>query len=289
MPKRTAALLLMLPLLLATAWDQGLSSEETARADQVVVQALAEAGSDIPAQAELLARLAWDNDDAEVAAAARSMLVDYKAHGIPAMRAAIRWVEPELQGDVVAALIESRDRIEAGRPEEFLVALDEAIWFGTREARRLAIPQAARFGLRSTLLPMVDAALEDPELVPITVRALAIMRDERARFFLEEQLLHGEGKLRYDAALALARIGNQAVEPLRRGLQSDVEEVRLAAVQALLPIATLQDLSALYEYYGDHPDDDPQTRERVRETAARLEQLLQAQQAADAASAEPEN
>jgi HEAT repeat protein len=265
---------------------QGGPAEDAVRA---VVRAVAEAG-EIPEQARTLARLAWpaqDDHDPAVAAEARRVLSEYGLNAFPALREALTAVKREYQADVVRVLLEVRRKTPVGLPQDYLGALDDAVWFGTREARAQAMPEVAKYQYHWSLLPIIDVAIEDAELLPAAIEALGVMGDSRARFFLSDQLMRGAPPIQAAAAVALARIGGRALEPVREALQSSRRSARLAAIRAILAVATVDDLSALYEYYDTHRRDDPELAERVRETAGRLEEELQTRQAADAASANP--
>ncbi len=257
--------------------------------EAVVQEALRAAGS-IEQQAAALARLAWPADarDEALAQEALRLLRNYGRHAIPVLHRSFSEVRPDYQHETVEVLIAAFNRNTTINPNEYLVALDEALWFGNRRSRELAIPELSRYSNQVFLLPMIDAALEDPELMPVTLRAIARMRDERARFFLND-VLHGEsGELRDEAARILGQIGGLAGAPLRDALHSERREIRLAAVRGLLPHATVDDLTVLYEYYGNHADDDPETMEQVRQTALELEQRLQAKRDAESASPSPD-
>ena len=280
-----AVVFVLLPLVMGAA----LAEEPPADPEQIIREAKARA-LEIPLQVEALIRLAWFDQDfgPEVAARAREELVLLSDHALPGLRTALRKVKPEQQAEVVDAIIRGRPVMATGSAPQYLPAIDDAIWFGSREARRLAVPEAARLGYRPSLLPMIDAALEDPELLPLTVQSLGTLRDDRARFFLEEQLLGGDEQIRGLAAGSLAKLGGRAKGPPHSAMQSESREVRLAAVRALIPIATVEDLSALFEYYGSHPDDDPATLEEVKDTALRLELLFQQDQELESPTPNPD-
>jgi hypothetical protein len=276
----------LLPLLsLAMLAVPSAAGAQATPAHEVIARAKAEAVT-IPAQAEALIRLAWFEGDAEgeVAVLAKQELVGFGEYAIPQLRAALLTIDPALQHETITAMIEGRYEAGGPAPSGYVETLLDAMWDGTTLTRRIAIPELARYRTPLALLPMIDAALDDPELMPVTIDALGVMRVDTARFFLGRQLNEGDGEIPEAAAIALARIHGRALEPLRNALQAEREVTRTAAVRALLPVATLEDLSALYEYYGAFPDDDPQLRESVREVAARLELLLQQQQELDSAS-----
>jgi HEAT repeat protein len=131
---------------------------------------------------------------------------------------------------------------------------------------------------------MIDSAIEDPSLAPDVIRALGAIGDDRARFYLERMLHEGGAGNREEAAVALARLGGRAMSPLRDAVRSDDRDVRLAAVRAILPVASPDDLTALYVYLTDHADDDPATSQSIRAAAAMIEEALEAREAAEGAS-----
>jgi hypothetical protein len=258
-------------------------------AQKIVDRTIIEAGP-IPRQAEALVALAFPDEeiDRTVMLLARKTLVAYGAYAIPSLRRAVTTVRPEHQADVVWTMTRTFLRIDTGLPAEYLIGLEEAAWFGTREARLRAIPELGRHRYRPSLLTIIDAAYEDPEIVPAAIDALAMMGDDRARFFLEEQMLEGDPEVRGLAAAALARIGETALLPLKLAVRSEDPEVRLVAIQALLTVATVDDISTLHEYVYNHPDDDDATVRAVRASAIALEEQLSRQAEADAASADSE-
>ncbi len=263
-------------------------AKEAPDPDRVVREAMAKAVA-IPAQADALAALAWvpGDPDPRVRAKAKDELVDFADQGMDALWKAVRDAKPADQADVVNTLILAFRRIPAGLPAQYLPALDDAVWFGSREARVAAIPEIARFGMRGPALTIIDAAVEDPEVLPVAVDALGMMRDGRARFFLERVLHEGKPGIRERAAVSLSRIGEPGRAVLKNGIRSENKDIRLASIRALLPVATVDDLSSLYDYVRSHPDDDPATAKAVEGATTALEKALETQRALDAASPTP--
>jgi hypothetical protein len=279
-------------ILLAAVITAGtpLGAQETVESAQKIVDdTISNAGS-IALQAEALVRLAFPEEEVDrtVMLLARKALVAYGEYAIPALRRAVTTVRPEHQADAVWTLTRTFLKLESGLPSDYLLGLEEAAWFGTRDAKLRAIPELGRHRYRPSLLTIIDAAYEDPEIVPTAIEALATMGDDRARFFLETQMLEGGPEVRGLAAAALAQIGNDALRPLKLAARSENPEVRLVAIQALLTVATVDDISTLHEYVYDHPDDDPATVEAVRASALALEKTLSRQAEADSASAQSE-
>lgn len=255
---------------------------------KVVEDAKAKANA-IPAQAEALARLAWPDDggDPAVRKIAREQLVDFADAATDALWKAVIHVKPEYKAEVVQTLLAGFRRLTEGLPANYLPALDDAVWFGTREARILAIPELGRFRNRASVLPIIDAAIEDPQILEVAVKALGAIGDERARFFLAKVLDEGGAEIRDAAAVALGRLGDEGRAMLKSAMRSPRRELRLSAVRALLPVATVEDLTALHEFATSHAADDAATAKSVEAAAATLEKVLEAREAADSATPGP--
>lgn len=278
--------LLLLVAVAADARAEGSGvPPPTVDPEQVVREAMANA-VEIPAQAAALVRLAWPNDagDPAVRAAARREIVGFSAYAIPAIRAAIPRMRLEFQEDAVRAMEEAFRNVSGLIPPDYPVAIEQAIWYGSEGAKAVAIPEAARLGYRLALVTILDATREFPALTPACIDALGALRDDRARFFLERQMQEGKGEIPEQAARALARIGSRSLLPLKAALRSDRRSVREAAARAFLPVATVDDLSALHEYVADHPKDDPATLRAVRQVATILERVREAKDASTGAS-----
>ncbi|MDX1389661.1 MAG: hypothetical protein R3344_10755 [Acidobacteriota bacterium] len=279
----------ILAALFALAPVCAVADIPSGEARQKVYEAIARAPS-ISEQANTLALLAWIEDDVDpaVASEARTALVGFGGQGMHAIRAAFLKVDPDQQADVVRALLDARDTVEAGIPANLFPALEEAVWFGTTEARGIAIAELGRYRQSGAVVTIIDAGYEDDELVPVAIDALGAIGDDRARFFLETQIFGTEPGIPEKASIALARIGGRALEPLKKAMRSDDRRLRELAVRALLPVATVDDLSALYEYTYSNPEDDPELVEAVRRSTVVLERLLAAQQSEDSASPMPD-
>jgi hypothetical protein len=266
-----------------------LEGERWERARQQILRAKTEAQA-IPGQARALAGFAWPADGAatlEAQVLARDELVGFAGHGTEALHEKLEQAAPVHQADVVAALIQAQRRITSGIAPDLLPALDEAVWFGSIEAKRLAMQQLARFGYRSSVLTIIDAARAHPQLVPTAVRALGRLADPRARRYLGEVLEHGHARERRLAAEALVAIGDLALDVLREATRSATSDVRTTAVRALVPHTGLDDLTVLHEYVARHgAEDDPAVVALVRERAELLEGLLE-EQLESAAGSEP--
>lgn len=264
-------------LLCATlAIPEPALADGTSEALEIVNKAKFDA-VEIPKQAEALVRLAWIDEpqNPEVPALARQELAMFGKRALAAFYDALTKVDLRYTADVVAALIESRTKMISGAPNEYISVLDQAIWFGSVDAKRLAIKEITRFQYKPAMLPMIDSAIEYPVLTNQVITALCKLGDDRARFYLDSHLRGPDRELRMKAAECLATIGNNAIETLREAISSDNDDIRHAAIEAIVPHTTLNDLTILHEYVYMHPDDDPRILQLVRDRAILLETLME--------------
>jgi len=272
----TLALLLVVGLAAPAVASQDSAEPEHRRA---VYERMLEQirGLDLPARVDALVRLAWpeQTNDEELAAMARDLLVEYGHDAVPGLRKAIRTVTPIHQADVVATLLEGFERAGGALSNELSLALDDALWYGDRESKRLAMREAARRRYQQAVLPIMDAAVEYPELTEDAIEALGHIGAERARFFIGQRLIEGSGPIRTKAAIALSRIGGLAREPLREAALSEDAELREVAIQAMLSSATPDDLYVFHDFVDRYGASDPRTAEAVRSIAAQLEEYLE--------------
>lgn len=269
----TVVLLSLVPWVSVRAANE---DDATFDARAPVKQAMRQAGS-IEAQAAALADLAWpiepDTVDPRVRAAARRELVGFGVHGAPAIREVIR-SRPAASADAVAAIVEVRTDMQASLPPNYLETLDEALWFGSSEARLIAMQELGVLTRALNYLAIVDAAEEDPSLIGPAMSTLARMREPRSRFWLASFLNDDDRERRREAAATLAAIGGDALEPLKDGLASRDAELRALCARAIVPVARSTELTALYEYLDAFPDDDPEVVEAVRERALAIERAI---------------
>ena len=247
---------------------------------------LAVGSQDIKGQARTLARLAWsdESDNHELAARAREKLTLYGKHGMQSIAESFQWADPALSVDIMLAIIEAEQQMTSGTSTYTTVAIDHAIWFGSPEAKRLAMQYMSKRPIAILLLSVMDAAYEYPQLTPVVIETLETIRDDRARFFLAERMEQGDTQTRMLAANAMARIGGQCLQYLRAWALAEQPELREVALRALLPNTTIGDLTTLYEYVQMFPDDDPNLLSALQARAQVLEALFEAQQEIDSAS-----
>lgn len=234
-------------------------------------------------QATALTHLAWPEAgpaDRELRAAARYELVEFGHDALRALVGALERVDPLYTADVTATLIEARYTAPAGSPPDYLPGLESAIWSGSAEAKRLAILEVSRYRFPQAVLSTVDAARSHPELVPVAIDALGRMRDGRARFFLGELLYDGPERHRPAAAASLGRVGKFGMDMLREAARAERPEVRRAALQALIPIAEVGDLTLLHAFAREPSEGDAQLAESALRKAIELERELEARQLA---------
>jgi len=256
--------------------------------ERALEAALAEAGSDHRARMGILVELTWFTPDVDpdLRVLARERLVENAAYGMEPMLMALDRAERRQTAEIVDCVLRAHARVTFGVDPNLEPALVTALWVGSREAKRLAIPELALRRTRLSVIPMIDSAIDDPALLPDVVTALGQIGDDRARFFLEEVLNAADrAELRPSAAVAIASIGGKAMTVLHAALRSPDRDVRLTAARAMLPVASELDLTPLYEYIADHGNDDEALTASLKEACAQIERVIQARQAAEAASA----
>jgi HEAT repeat protein len=130
-------------------------------------------------------------------------------------------------------------------------------------------------------LPVIDVAYENPQLLLVVIDTLARMKDDRARFFLADQMQTASPRVRRKSAYALSQVGGQALEYLRSWALAEDPGMRETALEFLLPTAQVGDLTTLYEYLALFPDDDPELLAKLRARAELLEQAILRQEEID--------
>ena len=250
-------------------------------------KAKSEAGP-VPQQAKALVALAWPEEptDPTVVWLARQQLVEFAEDSLPALRQAVRTVPERYQADVVSALLEARFLVSASLPQVFLPALEEALWFGSFEARRLVIPELAAHRYRPALITLMDTAYEYPALTDSVTQALGLYSNDKARHFLLDVMRNGTAGQSLAAAEALARIGGRALGALKTAVRDENPQARRSSIDSLLPISSINDLSLIYDFVAaPGSDEDPELLRRVTARAELLEILLDRQQQTESATA----
>ena len=257
------------------------------RASKAVAAALASSVDPIE-EARALARLAWPPSgtrDEAVSQRARNELVAFGEHGMYVLYEEINAVPQRWTAEVLKTLLDAESSVKFGTGTELVPTLIEALWVGSREAKLLALPRLIVERPALAVQPMIDSAIDDPELAAPVIDALGRLKYDQARFWLEKMMVAGPPPLRAAAASSLAQIGGAALGPLKNALKSEDKAARILAARALLPAATDYDLQAIYDYLGAHADDDPELTQALKATAANIEKAIAARDAAEAAGA----
>jgi hypothetical protein len=161
-------------------------------AREAVVAALA-TGGDIPGQAKNLVNLAWPagKRDEAVADRARRELAHFGHHGMGALRTALNTVKIGWTEEVVETILEARRAARVDMAQQYIVAILDALWVGSRGAKALAIQALSVDRNVLAVAPMIDSAIADPSLAPQVVEALGAMRYQQARFYHETVMMEG--------------------------------------------------------------------------------------------------
>ena len=280
----------ILALLILSCGVTAMAAEEAADPEQVVRQAISAHSRNADGQVAALADLIWpeNNADPAVQAVARQHLVGYGKNAFPSLRRKVSTIPMEYRADLVNAAREAYELVIGGRPPEYLTSMYDAIWFGERNARLAAIPEVIRFNYHRALLPLIDAAHEDEVLVPVIIETVASLQDERARFWLGSLVSEPGNPHQQAAAAALARIGKRALVPLRDCLTSEDRATREYAGLALAASASSAELTFVYDYLEQYPEDDAAVLDGLRRRAQLIERALQDLDEELSESGEPE-
>ena len=278
---------LVLSVAVASAAAPAAPSPETLRARAAVAAALT-SSTDPLQQARAVCRLAWPLEgsrDEAVAAEARKTLETFGSRYMLSLQEALNISPAEYSGEIVHTIMVQQQQGRPSEMPELVPSLIDALWVGNRDAKEQAIRGLNLFRPALAVQPMIDAAIENPELAPIVVQVLGAYRYEQARFWLEKMMIEGPQELRAPAASSLAQIGGAALGPLKNGLKAPDRDTRVLAARALLAAATEYELGAIYEYLEHHADDDAVLTRSLKVTAEKFEQQIAARDAAEAASA----
>jgi len=274
---RSVIMALACLLMLCSVVPAQAPSGESYDPEEIVKRAIGEHPRDPDGQVAALADLIWPEGDAdpETQALARQHLVGFGQHAFPSLRRKVSTIPMKYRADLVNAAREARNLVVGGRPPDYLTIMYDAVWFGDRNAILAAVPEIMRFRYTRPVIPLIDAAHEDEALVPVVIEALAVLQDERARFWLGSLVNEPGNPHQRPAAVALARIGKRALVPLRDCLTSDDQPTRENAARALAVSAGSAELTSLYDYLEGFPDDDPAGLDAIRRRAQLLERALQ--------------
>jgi len=246
-----------------------------------VVDAAKGKAGEVSEQGRALALLAWPDDpqgDPRVRALARRQIVGFGDRGMDALSERLRTGPRRYAADITSAIMETRLMPGTGLAARYMPALYDAIWFGPPEAKRLAMPELVRYRFPPSMLTIVDAVYEYPRLTATVIESLGQLGDDRARQYLGQVVMSGDPAHLEAACLALAKIGGRAIETLREATISPRAEIRAAAIDALIPVSRVEDLTILYEYLQQFAQQDDARRiELVTQRARQLEALLEAQ------------
>ena len=263
------------------------TADEAARVESAIASALSKSHDPLE-QARALCRLAWPltgTRDEAVAAGARTALETFGTRYMYALQEAVNVSPVEYTGEIVRTLLVQQQQGTPNEMPELVPALLDALWIGNRDAKEQAIHGLLLFRPALAVQPMIDAAIEYPDLTPLVVTTLGRYRYEQARFWLEKIMIEGPEELRAPAASSLAQIRGAALGPLKNGLKAPDRATRVLAARALLASATEYELGAIYEYIERHGDDDAVLTDSLKRTAERFEKEIAARDAAEAAAA----
>ncbi len=236
-------------LAAAGAQDQ---ADAVALADRRLDARLLAAGGDVEGQTGVCLRLVWDQNEPDAglreAAMRRLRTTDARvvADGIvelmPSSLPAVRIGMLELMADIYPGL--------GGRHSYVDGAMADQIRSPNLEVAKTAIAVCSRLGIPDSYLPMRELASQPKSpLRGDAIAGIARLRDPRAVGFLSKLLEPGAGAgSSAEVFQALAEIGRPAALVLKTKTDDPDPAIREQAIEALLRIATAEDLTALYTY-----------------------------------------
>lgn len=251
-------------------------------------QGLAPTGEEIDADRELATALLGARSPAEQAARCFDILWGPRRH-VESLRAAAMRRLQLTDAPIVATLFASHieDLPPDGKIELMGLMADRYRSLGGVDSRldemladqirspdlsvaSAAIQIAMKIGLREAYIPLRELASAPAAPLRLeAIQGLAQLADPRAVTFFKK-LLDSASAPRDEVYRGLGRIGRPASLFLKTKLDDRDPAERLRALDALLAMASAEDLSALYTYIDKHPPQGD-LKKRVYETIAVIE------------------
>jgi hypothetical protein len=140
-----------------------------------------------------------------------------------------------------------------------------------RELRYAAARLAATRPIPRVGHTMIDASLGDASLTFAALRAIGANADWRPVRWAIDHLTHPDPRLRDAARFAVQRCGRKSADRIRERLDPDGEEPDPQLLEALLLVATEDDVAVLFRWLDDYGDHHPDLADRITSALARLE------------------
>lgn len=240
--------------------------------DRKLYARLLELRSDEVGQTRYCLDVAWspqESDEGVRSAALRRLRGTNPRVVAAAMEPAIGQASPaarvamlELMGDLYPGLGGTHPSVDA--------FLCEQIRYPEPSVAKSAMSVCSRLGIPGAYLPLRElASRPGSSLRNDAIAAMAQLRDPRAVDFFGK-LLDSQGAPREQIFRALAQMGRPSALLLKTKIDDADPQVRSLALNALLEIATVDDLSSLYAYIQKYPPEG-ELKRRVYDTIADLE------------------
>ena len=253
----------------------GSSVLATSRFSPEVDRALQEALQDVTRtdrRIEVLGRLSYDPKASPELRAAALELFRAEAVSSPlALERLFPSAPPEMQTWILDLYRERWSSLGRGvstwRREMVRLGL-ESPEAGVRQA---AARLAALRPIPRIIHPMIDAAIEHPELEQAAILCLGANSDPRGLRWALEVAARRAGRWRESLLYAVSRMGGGARLRLLEALDGDDPTRARLALEGLLLVAGAEDLPRLHTWLNEHGATAPDLAARVRRTIAEIE------------------
>lgn len=241
-------------------------------ADERLGKRLLQAPGDVMGKTRFLFELVYDDAerDVELKGAASRRLHETDPRTITAIvTARLASSPPSVQIGMLELTREVYLRI-GGVDATLDDALTERIRGGNPTVAAKAIEVTSELGIPSAYLPLRElASTPGSPLREKAIEAIARLRDPRSVIYFKK-LLDSDGAPKEQIYRGLATIGRPSALLLKEKMNSGSPQDRDLACDALITMATGEDLSALYAYIQKYPPQG-ERKERIYDTIATIE------------------
>ena len=244
---------------------------EEVAADQKLAERLAPRGANPSVQTDLLLTVAWDSKEtAETRTAALRRLSEMDPRVIAEEAIPLLGTAPAASQIGLLDLISTLYTKLGGVYSSLNVAMSDQIRSLDPAVAHKAIETCTQLGVREAYLPLREiASRPGAPMRDEAINGLAKLSDPRAVPFFKS-LLDANSVSRDEIYQALGTLGRPSALLLKSKLDDPDAAERRRALDALLPMATVDDLGGLYAYIQKYPPDGD-LKKRIYDVIATIE------------------